>query len=201
MMGDRAAILSSWAEADRAIGLLPADRALIEAAGSLRALIVDLRLSRAEPDELFDACAALGRVIAAQGGSPSYASATLDGASAALGSDAGTASWLVPARAALMEAFATALAEAAHRDADQAWEFPRCAVPLGQAGLAVAAGLPSDDEEVIAAWAARVAKSAALSGIRRAVVSGSERACAALLDAFGIVGIEAQHVPMISTRR
>jgi hypothetical protein len=194
-MADRSVILASWAEADRARAVLPADREIIDASASLRGLIVDLLMTRGEADELYDACSMLGRLIASRGGSPTFASATLDGASEALGTPGAT--WLVPARATVVESFSAALAESARREADQGWEFPSCAVPLGQAGVAIAAGLPSDDDEQIAAWAARVAKAAALAGIRRAVVSGNERACAAVLDALALVGIEAQQTPQM----
>ncbi|HEY6461598.1 MAG TPA: hypothetical protein VIY73_15630, partial [Polyangiaceae bacterium] len=69
--------------------------------------------------------------------------------------------------------------------------------PLGHAGLAIAAGHPSDDDEVVSAWAARVAKAAAMAGIRRAVVSGGERASAALVDALTLVGIEVNAAPKV----
>jgi hypothetical protein len=192
-MTDRSALLASWARIDGARAVLPADREIIEASASLRELIVGVLLAGGDLDELYDACSMLGRLIAARGGSPSFASATLDGASEALG--AKDAPWLVPARATVVESFSAALAENARREADRGWEFPSCAVPLGQAAVAIAAGLPSDDDEQIDAWAARVAKAAALSGVRRAVVSGGARACAALLDAFALVGVEANETP------
>lgn len=194
-MGERSVILAAWAEADRARAVLPADREIIDASASLRGLIVDTLLEGGEADALYDACSMLGRLIASRGGSPTFASATLDGASEALGMRG--AAWLVPARATVVESFSAALAESARREADQGWEFPTCAVPLGQAAVAIAAGLPSDDDEQIAAWAARVAKAAALAGVRRAVVSGGERACAAVLDALALVGIEAQQTPQM----
>jgi hypothetical protein len=131
--------------------------------------------------------------MAQRGGSPTLASATLDHAREALGAPA--APWLPAARAAVAEGFAAQLVEDARRDAMQAWEFPSCAVPLGEAAMAIAAGHPSDDDEVLAGWAARVAKTAALKGIRRAVVSGHEPARAALLDALGLVGIEVHEPP------
>jgi hypothetical protein len=194
-MRDRAVILAAWAEADRSRAVLPADREIIDASGSLRELIVDVLVARGERDELYDACSMLGRMIAARGGSPTFASATLDGACEAVGG--ADTSWLVSARATVVESFSAALAENARREADQGWEFPSCAVPLGEAAVAIAAGLPSDDDEQISAWAARVAKTAALSGVRRAVVSGGERACAALLDAFALVGVEANETPQM----
>jgi hypothetical protein len=87
------------------------------------------------------------------------------------------------------------MVEAATLESLRMWEYPSCAVPLGQAGLAIAAGHPSDDEEILAAWAARVAKAAALAGIRRAVISGGEAATAALVDALTLVGIEVNSAP------
>jgi len=192
-MKDRSAIVESWSSKDRELAVLPADREVVEASSNARSLIVELVLAGGSEDELYDACAVLGRLIAQRGGSPTLASATLDHAAGSLEAEAPP--WLVPARAALAEGFAATLIEDAQRQAMQAWEFPSCAVPLGQAALAVAAGHPSDDDEVVAAWAGRVAKSAALAGVRRAVVSGSERACAALVDAMTLVGIEVHEAP------
>jgi hypothetical protein len=192
-MKDRAAIVETWSDKDRALAVLPADREIVDASGNTRSLIVELVLAGGSEDELYDACAVLGRMIAQRRGSPTLASATLDHAAQSL--EARAAPWLVPARAALAEGFAATLIEDAQRQAMQAWEFPSCVVPLGQAALAVAAGHPSDDDEIISAWAGRVAKSAALAGVRRAVVSGSERACAALVDAMTLVGIDVHEAP------
>ena len=192
-MPERPAIVDAWCARDRECAVLPADREIIDASGALRALIVDLVISAGPEDELYDACAILGRMIAQRKGSPTLASATIDGAAQALGLTG--APWLSPARAAVAEGFAAALSEGARHEALLAWEFPSCAVPLGQSAVAIAAGHPADDDEELAAWAARVAKAAALAGVRRAVVSGSELACAAVLDACGIVGIEAQVPP------
>lgn len=182
-------IVESWSAKDRGSAVLPADREIVDASGNARSLIVELVLAGGPEDEIYDACAVLGRLIAQRGGSPTLASVTLDHAAESL--DVAT-SWLAPGRAALVEGFAATLVEAAQRAAMQAWEFPSCAVPLGQAALAVAAAHPSDDDEIIDAWAGRVAKSAALAGVRRAVVSGGERACAALVDAMTLVGIDAR---------
>jgi hypothetical protein len=192
-MKERSAIVESWSSKDRERAVLPADREIVEASGNTRSLIVELALAGGAEDELYDACAVLGRMIAQRGGSPTLASATLDHAAEAL--EFPSAPWLAPGRAALAEGFAATLIEDAQRKAMQGWEFPSCVVPLGQAALAVAAGHPSDDDEVIDAWAARVAKSAALAGVRRAVVSGSARACAALVDAMSLVGIDVHEAP------
>ncbi|HEY3817168.1 MAG TPA: hypothetical protein VGL81_08355 [Polyangiaceae bacterium] len=192
-MTDRESLVAAWSAKDRTRAVLPADRALIDASATIRALIIDLVLSGGPEDELYDAAATLGRLVAQRGGSPTLASVTLDHAADVL--DARSAPWLVPARAAVAEGFAATLVEAAELQAMRTWEFPRCAVPLGEAGLAICAGHPSDDDELLAAWAARVAKAAALAGVRRAVLSGGERACAALVDALGVAGIEVNIAP------
>lgn len=192
-MADRDAVVAAWSAKDRARAVLPADREIVDGTGAVRALIVDLVLAGGPEDELYDACAVLGRIIAQRRGSPTLASATLDHAADAL--EARAAPWLVPGRAAVAEGFAATLVEDARREAMHSWEYPSCVVPLGQAALAIAAGHPSDDEEVISAWAARIAKAAALAGVRRAVVAGGERACAALVDALTLVGVEVNTAP------
>jgi hypothetical protein len=192
-MRDRDTILAAWSERDRARAVLPADREIIEASGALRSLVVEVLTTGGPQDELFDACAILGRMVFQRGGSPTFASALIDHAADAL--DAVRAPWLEPARAAVVEGFAAALAEGSQRDAMVAWEYPACAVALGEAAVAIAAGYPSDDDEHLGAWAGRVAKSAALSGIRRAVISGNPLARAALIDALGVVGIEVREAP------
>jgi hypothetical protein len=201
---DREALVSAWSARDHARAVLRADHVIIDESVGARALVADLVLSEtpgdgttASPpergrsmDELYDACAVIGRLIAQRGGSPTLASATIDGLCEVTGTR--DAPWAAPARAAVAEGFAGTLVEGARRESMQAWEYPSCAVPLGQAAVAIAAGHPSDDDEVIAAWAARVAKAAALTGVRRAVVSGSERAKGAVVEACQLVGIEVQ---------
>jgi hypothetical protein len=189
---DRDVVVATWCAKDRARALLPADREIISESIAVRTLIVDLALAGGHEDELYDACAVLGRLVAQRGGSPTLASATLDHACEVLG--ARDVPWLVPARASLAEGFAAALIEGVRREDMRSWEFPACAVPLGEAAVAIAAGHPSDDDEVLAAWAAGVAKGAAARGMRRAVVTGAERARAAVVEALGLVGIEARVV-------
>jgi hypothetical protein len=195
---NKSEILRAWTEKDRARAVLPADREIVDGSESPRALIVELATAGGPGDELYDACLMWGRLVGQRGGSPTFASSTLDHAAEALGTR--SAPWLPAARAAVAEGFVAAVVEAAHSEDMQSWEFPRCVVPLGEAALAIAAGHPSDDEEVLAAWAARVAKAAALSGVRRAVVAGGERARAALLDALGLVGIEVHAPPKPRSR-
>jgi hypothetical protein len=189
---DADAILTAWCESDRSGAVLPSDHRIVDASTSLRALIVDLALSGGLDDEIYDACGVLGRLIAQRGGSPTLASLTIDHACDALG--AREAAWMAPARAAVAEGFAMALTEEAKREAAKGWEFPGCAVAIGESALAFAAGHPSDDDEVLAEWAARVANAAVLKGVRRAIISGSEHPRAALAEALSIVGIDARLV-------
>jgi hypothetical protein len=183
-----AAVVTVWSKHDHAHALLPVDHELVDATASLRALIAELLLTRAPNRDLFTACAMLGRLLAQRGGSPTLATSTMEGARRGL--EEGEPSWLMPASAALAEGFAAARLDAATREAAAGWEYPRCAVPLGDGTVAIAAGFPGDDGEAVAAWAARVAHGAALGGARRAQVAGVEPARTALLDALSLVGIE-----------
>jgi len=189
---DRDAVLSTWCAHDRARAVLSADRPCIDGSTSVRSLIVELVLSNGPEDELYDACAVLGRLIGQRGGSPTLAATTIEHVCLALGTR--DASWIQPARAAVAEGFAMVLVEDATRKAQEAWEFPECSVRLGEGAVAIAAGNPSDDDEILAAWAARVANAAARDGIRRAIVSGRERPRGAVIEALGFVGIEARDV-------
>jgi hypothetical protein len=62
-------------------------------------------------------------------------------------------------------------------------------VPLGADAIAVAGGYPVEDLEALGAWAARVAKAAALQGVRQATIGGPEPTRRALADAFALVGV------------
>lgn len=179
--------VAAWSAADQDAAVLPADRRVIEFTASVRALIVDLA-SRAATDELFDACAVLGRLIAQHHGSPTLAALTIDHAAAALGDR--DPPWKSPARAAVAEAFAATLVDATRREAYEAWEFPRCAISVADRTIAVAAGYPAEDDQEIASWVDRVAKAAALRGAKTAFVSGSEAIRARMIDALILAGIE-----------
>jgi hypothetical protein len=187
-VNEREAVVAAWCARDRESAVLPADRQIVDASAALRTWIVDRALSAGPHDDLYDACAILGRFIAQRGGSPTLASLTINHAADALGVRGST--WIAPACAAVAEGFAATLVESALRSAMHAWEFPSCAVALDESTIAVAAGHPSDDPEVIAAWAARIAKAAALKGVRRAIVSGGDMARSAVVDALALVGIE-----------
>jgi hypothetical protein len=183
----RDAVLTAWSEADAASAVLPADRVAIAESTNVRALVVDLVTSGADSDDLFDACAVLGRVLAQQRGSPTLAASTIDHAADAM--SARGAPWVPAARASLIEAFAADAVSQAIDRALRTWEFPHCAVPLGAGAIAVAGGYPGDDVESLAAWAARVAQASALQGVRQATIAGPEAARRALADAFAIVGV------------
>jgi len=191
---DRDARVAHWCELDLRGAVLASDRESVGASIALRALIVDFASAGGADEEIYDACALLGRLIAMQGGSPTLASLTVDNAGVALG--ARDAAWLAPARAALAEGFALALAEKAREDTLRTWAFPRCVVPLPDHAIAVAAGHPADDPEALAEWAARIAREAALHGVRRAFVAGSDAARAAVEEAFDVVGIAIARPPV-----
>jgi hypothetical protein len=190
---DRADV-ARWCAQDHTRALLPVDHEIIDATPAPRATVLDLASRGAHSErDLFSACAVLGRLIAARGGSPTLAAATMEGAREALG-DPADAAWLLPARASLLEGFAAARQDIARREAAAAWDYPRCVARLDASTIAVIAGYPGDDGEAIAGWAARVGQGAALSGVRRAMVAdgGPERAAAraAVLDALSLAGVE-----------
>jgi hypothetical protein len=185
---DRDAAIATWCALDHASALGPADREIAGTGASLRAVILEFAQAGGDDEEIYDACAQLGRMVAEQGGSPSFASGTMDHAAQALGVPG--AAWLAASRAAVTEAFIEALLEKTRQESRTSWEFPRCAVALAAQSIAIAAGYPSDDAELLAEWAARIASEAALRGVRRAIVSGPGPARAAVLDALAVVGIE-----------
>jgi hypothetical protein len=185
---DSEALVALWCDLDQRGAPVEADREVVEASRPLRATIAGFALAGGSDEEIYDACAALGRLIAQREGSPTLASATIDNAGEALG--VRPAAWLAPGRAAVAEAFTRVVLERAQQEALRAWEFPRCAVLLPGGVIVIAAGFPSDDPELLADWAARIAKAAALKGVRQAFVSGPDAARAAVEDSLDVVGIE-----------
>jgi hypothetical protein len=190
---DRDKALRDWADAEHRAALSPADHAAIDATGSVRAALVDFAFRRGQDEELYDACAVYGRLLAESGGSPSLAATAIDRACEVLGDR--SPSWATPARAALAEGFGRAREDLARNATSASWDFPAPAVRLDASTIAVAAGHPSDDEETLAAWAAKAARAAAFEGIRRVVVSGRERPRAALAEALAIAGILCVEAP------
>jgi hypothetical protein len=188
MPSDLETLLATWCDLDRRAVVAAADPDIIVASSPLRTVIARFAMAGGTDEEIYDACASLGRFIAQRGGSPSLASATIDHAVDALG--VRPAPWITGGRAALAEGFVRARLEGVQQDALRSWDYPSCAVALSSDTIAVAAGLPSDDPEIVADWAASVAKAAALQGVRRAFVTGPDAPRAALEDAFDVVGIK-----------
>lgn len=185
--------VQTWSERDARRAIHVRDRAAIEATEAARALVLD-RLTGPPLDthDLFSACARLGRLLAEAGASPSLAVTSLDGAAEALSSEglAYDEVALSPARAALAEGYFAALVEAERAAAARAWEYPACATRVDDQTVAITAGVPLDDPDGLAEWAARVAARVARAGVRRAIVSGPELARTELEDALALVGVE-----------
>src|SRR5260221_14173045 len=78
-------IVASWGTRDHARALLPVDHEIVDLARSGRALVAELALGRSSDRDLFHACAALGRLVAERGGSPTLAVSMIDGAREELG--------------------------------------------------------------------------------------------------------------------
>jgi hypothetical protein len=183
--------LAAWAEADQARALHPVDRDVIRATEAARCLVLELFAS-ADPRDLWSACARLGGLMADAGGSPSLAAGAIDSAARAL-AEAGLEhdpARIAPARASLLEGYVASVREAERNAGLASWEYPACAVPLGDGSVAVACGYPTDDGEVLAAWAARVAGRLVKDGVRKVVLAGSPDATAELESAVTLVGIE-----------
>ncbi len=187
------ALVAAWCDLDRAAAVLEADREIVDGSLSVRGVIAGFALAGGSDEEIYDACASLGRLIAQRGGSPTLAAVTIDHAGDALGGC--PTGWLAPGRAAVVEGFTRALVERVEEDTLRSWDYPRCAVSLPGNVIAIAAGLPSEDPETLAEWAAQIAKAAALQGVRQAFVEGPHAARAAVEDALDVVGIQ------LATRR
>lgn len=205
--------LAAWREHDVARSLHAVDRDAIAATESARTLVLEL-LARgggakarprlpvaaadggAPPRDLFNACAQLGRLLAAAGASPTLAVTTIDGAVAALASaGAEVDPSLVPAaRASCAEGYVAAIADAERIAARRAWEWPACAVRLDGERAAIACGFPEGDAEALADWAARVALGASKAGVKAVVLSGPGAVRAELEGALALVGVRVVRV-------
>ena len=184
---ESAAWVDAWCAIDAATAVLGADREVIAASRSVRSLIVDFARAGGSDEEIYDACAALGRLIAEHHGSGTLASSTIDNAAAVL--TGCRASWVPFGRAAVVEAFTSSLVEEARQDGYRSWEFPACVVPLPDGCIAIAAGHPSTEAEDLADWAARIAQAAALKGVRRAFVAGPDGSRRTVEEALDVVGV------------
>ena len=185
---DREAIdrlVDAWCSHDAGRALLPADREVVEATRSLRALVVE----EATPGgrDLLNACARLGRMIAERGGSPSLMAATADGLDLTLGPSSPHDRHGV--RGAIAEGFAAGRLDMARAEALAAWDPPHCIVPVDGNAIAVAAGFPDDDHDALETWSAKIAQAALSAGARSAFVTGRPPAVRAATDALTLVGI------------
>ena len=177
---------AGWIARDHARALVPEDHAAIDATQAARALVVTRLLADGGHADLFHACLVLGRLIAENGGTPTLAAATMDGAIEETGVQG---AWLVSARASLAEGYAAARIDKARVDAMRAWDFPRCAVRIDKTTMGFVAGPPDEDDDALGEWAARVAVKAVRAKVRRARVSGGEKARRVLEEALDLSGI------------
>ena len=178
-------LVDAWCAHDAKRAFLPTDLEVVDATRSLRALVVEETAPGGR--DLMNACARLGRMIAERGGSPSLVAATADGLGTALGADA--ALDLHGVRVAIAEGFAAAQLDMARAEALAAWDPPFCVVPVDDTTIAVAAGFPNDDHDVLEAWSAKIAQAALASGARSAFVAGRSAAVRAVTDALTLVGV------------
>ena len=191
--------IAGWAEHDASRAIHAVDREVIRATEAARWLVVDHFGPAAPARDLFNACARLGGLMADAGASPSLASGTIDSAVRAL-HEAGAAldaSRVAAARASLLEGYVAAARDGERAAGLASWEWPACAVPVGEDLVAIACGHPVDDRDALAAWAARVAGKLVKAKVRRVILSGLDAAKAEIASAVDLVGIEvvAQAVP------
>jgi hypothetical protein len=180
-------LTAGWTARDHARALVPEDHAAIDATQAARALVVTRLLADGSHADLFHACLVLGRLLAENGGTPTLAAATMDGAIEETGVQG---EWLVSARASLAEGYAAARIDKARVDAMRAWDFPRCAVRIDKDTMGFVAGPPDEDDDALGEWAARVAVKAVRAKVRRARVSGGEKARRVLEEALDLAGVE-----------
>jgi len=175
-------------EIDRASATTRLDVDAIDATAAAREALV--RIAEIDPRarDLLHAAAMLGRLLAALGASPTLAAATIDGLAEARGSS----DWIAPVRAALLEAYVAEREERADERGFERWNYPNCCVHLAEGACTIAAGIPDDDADLLTSWADGVARALARANVRRAVISGSDRARRVLIDALALVGIRAE---------
>ena len=190
------ALVDAWCDADRTHAVLPADHAVILATRSLRSLVLgSLEEGPATDDrDLLNAFGALGRLVAEGGGSPTLAASIVDGLLHALAGHPlrprlETGEYTVAARAAVVESYLHVRLATCQTDALRAWDYPACAVSLGDGRVAVAGGYP-DRDDALEEWASRVVHGVALGGARQLVVAGEPPVVEALERACGLVGID-----------
>jgi len=152
--------------------LTPDDERAVAATEALRSGLDDARAEGLSTTERTNLAAAMGRVLAECGATPTLAATLLEDEAL---------------RAALCETYTRAREELrAEADATR-WELPGCAVRLGPDRFAVCANPPHEDDAAVA-WADRTAAGLVKLGARVVVVSGSGSPRKHLEDALALVG-------------
>ena len=141
------------------------DTISLEASAALRARLLSA-LENADQDAQ-NLASALGRVLAQAGATPTLAATILD--PIVHGREGGVL------RAALLEAFAGAREELRATEEALRWEFPGCAVSLGNGRFAVCAN-PPHSEDAALAWADRTAAGLVKRRTNEVLISGEGRA-------------------------
>ena len=164
----------------RAVILNDDDARAIAATAALRERLEAAAGSVGLDDDAHNLAAALGRVLAQAGASPTLAGTILE--PLVLGSVAAVL------RGALLEAYITAREERRAQDATLSWEMPGCAVALGGGRIAVCANPPHEDDAA-SAWADRTAASLVKRRVKEVVLSGEGSPRARLEESLLLVGI------------
>jgi hypothetical protein len=181
-------LVDAWCAHDRKYALIPVDREMIDATRTLRALVAEEAIARRNGREIFNAWARLGRMIGEGGGSPTLTASTVDGLIEALGEDARDVD-IVHARVAVAEGFAAAVRDAARAEMLATWDPPHCIVRVDASTVAISAGFPDDDSDLLEAWSARVTQWVLADKKRNAIVTGREASVRSLIDALTLVGV------------
>jgi hypothetical protein len=135
--------------------------------------------------DLYNAAAALGRVMAEVSASKVLVAETLDGLCDV--ADLGHPPWLAGAKAALLEGFmAVAEARAGARERAR-WQLP--VVDLGGGRVAIYAAYEDEDDAETREWADRLVAKLAKGGTRSMVLGGRPKALKALRDAAEVAGV------------
>lgn len=174
----------------------PQDHEVLRATEAARSLVLELLashedVSRHESRDLFTACARLGGLMAELGASPTLAAGVIDNAVRALASAElrFDRARIAPARASLLEGFVATIREAERTASLRAWEPPSCLVGIEPGVVAVACGYPSDDEELLGEWAARLAIHLVKAKTKRALLTGPKVVVAEVESALALVGV------------
>ncbi|CAN5389284.1 hypothetical protein BH09MYX1_BH09MYX1_19960 [soil metagenome] len=175
-------VLARWRAADFSVALSEEDRNAVDACEGARASVVELSAEASR--DLLHALAVYGRALAASGGSPTLAGATVDGLELALGL---APAWRTSGRATVAEGFAGERADQARRALLDSWAPERCFVLLGGARAAVACSVPSSDADEVQAWAEGLAHKLNKARVRSVVLDRAPPR--ALLTALEIGGI------------